>query len=89
MTRIALDTNILVYAEEVERSAGDREKIDLSRRLMRGLLRAEERPVVAVQALAELFHVLLVKGRLARREVAERVRLARRAAEIVVTNLAF
>ncbi len=86
MSRIAVDTNILVYAEGVEHSPADRKKIDFSRRLMRGLLRAQERPVIAVQALAEFYRVLLRKGGLPRRDVAERVRRTRTASELIATT---
>ncbi len=54
--RIALDTNILVYAEGVNGAEKRAMAIDLVRRL------PQERTVLPVQALGELFHVLVLKG---------------------------
>jgi len=87
VTRIALDTNILVYAEAIERSPRDKEKIDRSRQLMRGLLRAQTRPFVALQVLAEFHRVLIGKAGLAPDDAAARVRRTRAAAEIIATGL--
>jgi predicted nucleic acid-binding protein len=56
---IALDTNVLVYAEGVERTPADVEKIRQSRDLMRQLTASHSRPTVPLQVLAELHHVLV------------------------------
>ena len=84
--RIALDTNVLVYSEGIERAPGDAAKIDLSRRLMRGAAGAGERPVLAVQVLAELQHVLVRKGGVQRAEASARVRRVAAAGEILAAT---
>lgn len=86
MTRVALDTNILVYAEGLQSTPSDQPKVDTARRLMRGLILSEERPVIPVQVLAELHRVLQRKGGLARSEVAERVARFRSLGDIVATT---
>lgn len=87
MTRVALDTNILVYAEALERSADDRPKIAVSRHLIKVLLATSRRPVVSVQVLAELHRVLVRKGRLPPGEATGRVARVRAAAEVVPPTL--
>ena len=82
MTRIALDTNILVYSEGLARSASDGPKIDLSRRLLRGLLLAGERPGLPVPCLSELHNVLVRKGRLSAPEASERAAKLRAVADV-------
>lgn len=71
--RIALDTNVLAYAAGVDRSPEDTAKIAIARRVMTDL--AQSATLVApVQALGELFVVLLRSGQLpdeARRIVLE------------------
>ncbi|MGH6957386.1 MAG: PIN domain-containing protein [Caulobacteraceae bacterium] len=71
MPRIALDTNILVYSEGLERSAADGLKVEFSRRLIRAL--RGEGWVAPVQVLAELHSVLVRRGRLGTAEAARRV----------------
>jgi predicted nucleic acid-binding protein len=56
---IELDTNVLVYAEGVERHPDDRRKVAPSRAIIRGLTRGNGWSA-AVQALAEL-HAVLVR----------------------------
>jgi predicted nucleic acid-binding protein len=63
VSSLAIDTNVLVYAEGVERDASDAAKVGASRRLMRQLLEGRIRPVLAVQTLAELHRVLVTRGR--------------------------
>jgi predicted nucleic acid-binding protein len=58
---VALDTNVLGYLAEVDRSAADRAKIDI----LPGLLLAlggSHRIVVPVQALGELYNLLNKSG---------------------------
>ncbi len=55
--RVALDTNVLVYAEGVNGAAMQDSALDLIERLPR------ESAVVPVQALGELFHVLVRKAK--------------------------
>jgi predicted nucleic acid-binding protein len=86
VSAFALDTNVLVYAEGVERAAEDAAKIVGARRLMRRLLEARIRPVVAVQALAELHSVLVTRGRLAPRDASAVVRGWTGRADIVVSS---
>jgi predicted nucleic acid-binding protein len=59
---IALDTNVLVYAEGVERHPDDRRKVTLGQAAIRGLTRGEGWSV-AVQTLAELHAVLVRRAR--------------------------
>ena len=68
MSSFAIDTNILVYAEGVERAPEDAAKVVGSRLLMRRLLEARIRPVIPVQTLAELHNVLVSRRRLSPRE---------------------
>lgn len=59
MTRIALDTNVLAYAEGVVGRATDKPKIEISESILAALLDdLSWTPVAPVQALAELYHVL-------------------------------
>ena len=55
-TRIALDSNILIYAESAERYPGDQRKIGIAQRLLDAIPRRNR--IVPVQALGELFNVL-------------------------------
>ncbi len=61
MTFIGLDTNVLAYLAGVERHPDDAQKVVEARRLI-GLLSGTTRLVVPVQALAELFVVLVKAG---------------------------
>jgi predicted nucleic acid-binding protein len=56
---IALDTNILVYSEGLERSATDRAKVNQSQALLEALSLSGEDWVIPAQALAELHSVLV------------------------------
>jgi predicted nucleic acid-binding protein len=59
LPRLALDTNVVVYAEGLEREPADRAKIVLSRMLMEAVVVAGEDLVIPAQVLAELHHVLV------------------------------
>lgn len=59
MPGIALDTNVLVYSEGLERAASDRIKINLSQTLLEALSLSGEDWVIPAQALAELHSVLV------------------------------
>jgi predicted nucleic acid-binding protein len=83
---IAIDTNVLVYAEGVERTEADAAKIAISRLLTRGLLEARIKPVIAVQALAELHSVLVTRRRLSARNASALVRDWIERAEIVASD---
>jgi predicted nucleic acid-binding protein len=63
--KIALDTNILVYATAFTMDARHEAAIDLVQRLPNDVA------LVPVQALAELFNVLVTKRRLPRSEASE------------------
>ncbi len=84
--RVALDTNVLVYAQGILSAATDRAKIDTARALIRGLVRGGARPLAPAQALAELHRVLTRKGGLDRKEAETRVRRVGAASEIVGTT---
>ncbi|MGI9168671.1 MAG: PIN domain-containing protein [Caulobacteraceae bacterium] len=88
MAGVALDTNILVYAEGVERVADDTAKVLQSRRLMRRLADAEIRTVVAAQALAELHNVLVRRRRLSPSDASMAVRGWIERADVVATSVA-
>ncbi len=61
--RIALDTDIFVYAEGVQHSPSDAPKVEASRSLLTGLAKNLDSTLVApVQVLLELHHVLTRKG---------------------------
>ncbi|MGI8841136.1 MAG: PIN domain-containing protein [Caulobacteraceae bacterium] len=85
--RLALDTNIMAYAEGMERAADDAAKIAQSRRLLRRLLDTKARTVIAAQALAELHNVLVKRRRLSRLEASMAVRGWIERAEVVVTRV--
>jgi predicted nucleic acid-binding protein len=61
--KIALDTNVLAYSEQVEHGPADAPKIGVSRSLLRGLVADMGTvPVAPAQALIELHHVLTRKA---------------------------
>jgi len=63
VVRVALDTNVLAYAEGVDHAPGDAAKVALSRALMAGFEQALEKPVLPIQSLAELHRLLIRLGR--------------------------
>ncbi|HZK98618.1 MAG TPA: PIN domain-containing protein [Caulobacteraceae bacterium] len=84
--RLALDTNILVYAERLNIGPGDLSKtafaVHLVSRIRLGSM------VLARQTLAELHRVLVRKGRKTPEEASARVRLWARDAELIDTDAA-
>lgn len=62
MTALALDTNVLVYAEGLVRQPDDDAKVVRSRAVLRQLITARVRPVAPIQVLAELHQVLMRHG---------------------------
>jgi len=84
LPRIALDTNVLVYAEGVERHPDDRRKALLSQAIIRGLTRGEGWSA-AVQALAELHAVLVRHARRTPHAATLRVRHLALSCEVVST----
>ena len=85
MPRIALDTNVLVYAEGVERHSDDRRKVRLSQALIRGLTRGDEW-TAAVQAFAELHAVLVRRARRTSSAASLRVRQLALSCTVVPTS---
>jgi predicted nucleic acid-binding protein len=59
--QVALDTNVLVYAEGIAPTAADRDKPVRARRLLRNL--PQDEVVLPVQVLGELYRVLAGKAR--------------------------
>lgn len=83
MTRIALDTNILAYAEGLVSASADLPKIDKARALLRALIAKPAVPVIVAQVLAELHRLLTRKARLSHAEA--NLRLSRLAGVAEVT----
>ncbi|MFI4934713.1 MAG: PIN domain-containing protein [Caulobacterales bacterium] len=77
MPRVALDTNVLVYAEGIERAPTDSPKVSLSRRLIEALANSAETWVTPTQALAELHSVLVRRRGLHPRLAASRIQRLR------------
>lgn len=73
MIRVALDTNVLVYAEGVERSSADAAKVARARLIAAAANRLFA-PVLPLQVLAELHEVLVHKAGFSAPDAAERVR---------------
>jgi predicted nucleic acid-binding protein len=84
--RLALDTNVLVYAEGLNLAPSDAHKHRLAVRLMGRM--ADETTVLARQSLAELHRVLVRKARLTSSEASIRVSLWALKADLVDTNAA-
>jgi predicted nucleic acid-binding protein len=79
--RLALDTNIMVYAEGVSRTPSDAAKCALAFSMVERT--AGETVVLPLQAAAELHNVLVRKGGLTATEAALRVRLWCAKSEVV------
>jgi predicted nucleic acid-binding protein len=60
IVRAAFDSNVLVYAEGVDRSANDAGKTGVARALLEAIPRSDR--VVAVQVVGEVYNVLVRKG---------------------------
>jgi predicted nucleic acid-binding protein len=73
-TRVALDTNVLAYAEGLDHAPGDAAKGALGQALVAGFRRASQRPVLATQALAELHRSLIRIARYSPAQASEAVR---------------
>ena len=84
--RLALDTNILVYGEGVERAAKDVVKCAAAARMITAL--EDDLIVVARQTLAEFYRVLVRKDGQTPAEAAIRVRRWARRSHIVDTDAA-
>ena len=67
MVTVALDTNVLAYAEDTNGPARKKAALDLLQRL------PPESTLIPVQSLAELFNVLVKKARRSRRRAQEAV----------------
>jgi len=78
---IALDTNILVYFEAVNTPEMTARTIQIIQSLR------HERLFVATQSMGELFHVLVRKGGLTRKEARERVNFWCSATHVVESSL--
>jgi predicted nucleic acid-binding protein len=86
LIRLALDTNVLVYAERVERNSADGSKIEVAVDLTRNLSASGNRPIVAVQSLAELHRILVRKGRSTPGTAAAIVQNWRKFSEVVASD---
>jgi predicted nucleic acid-binding protein len=86
VTRVAIDTDVLAYAEGLLSSALDEPKIQTARGLLREAIRGRGPPIVPVQALAELHRLLLCKGGLAMDDVARRISRLRGAVDVIATT---
>jgi predicted nucleic acid-binding protein len=84
--RLALDTNVLAYAEGIERVPEDSAKCAVALRLLGQP--GDAAMVVARQTLAELHAVLVRKTRLPPAETSERVREWAAQLELIDTNAA-
>lgn len=86
MTRVALDTNILAYAEGLVSAPTDLLKIDKARALLRALIADPAAPVIAAQVLAELHRLLTRKARLSPAEANLRLSRLAAVAELIPTT---
>jgi predicted nucleic acid-binding protein len=86
LTRIALDTNVLVYAENIGISIGDEAKVDRALLLYEKLTARARLPVVALQSLAELHRVLVRKSGLDAEEISARLKRWRSSSEQIATD---
>jgi predicted nucleic acid-binding protein len=84
--RLALDTNVIAYAEGIERAPEDRAKCAIALRLL--TRSSDETMIVARQTLAELHAVLVRKTRLPPAKASDRVREWATQLELTDTNAA-
>ena len=77
--KLALDSNILVYAEGVNGAARQAEALDLIERLPQAAI------MVPVQALGELYNVLVNKGRLSSLDARQKILFWRDAFPLIDT----
>ena len=87
MLRVALDTNVLVYAEGVLRTPDDRPKIAASRRLISALVAKAQPLCVPAQALAETFSVLVKRGGFSAIEASTSIRRIVAVADVMPTTV--
>ena len=87
MPRIALDTNVLVYSEGLERAATDRAKIALSQVLLEALSLDGEDWIIPTQALAELHNVLVRRAGRSPVQATVAVRRLGRLCEVAATSV--
>ena len=86
LSRFALDTNLLAYADGVGQSDADRQKALLARQLVVRLGAEPVRAIVALQSLGELHQVLCRKLRFSKSEAGARVRVWRRTFDVALTS---
>jgi len=84
--RLAIDTNVLAYAEGMERASEDKAKCAMALRLL--TRPGDETVVAARQTLAELHAVLVRKMRLPPTDASDRVRQWAGQLELIDTNAA-
>jgi predicted nucleic acid-binding protein len=84
--RLALDTNVLAYADGLARQPADAAKVLQARRLIDALPAVGVRPVIALQSLAELHSILVRKGGLRPSEAREKVAAWRDLARPIATD---
>ena len=83
---LAVDTNILAYAEGVDRGPDDAAKITLSRTLLAESIADGTKLSVAIQSVGELFNVLVRKGRLDPVQAAGQVSRLMRSVDLIPTD---
>lgn len=86
MIRVALDTNVLVYAEGIGSTPVDETKARQAKRLLDRTTSAGIRPVVALQSFAELHRILVRKGGFNSRDAASKVSDWRATTEAIATK---
>jgi len=82
--RIAVDTNILVYAERLERAAADATKIERTGRMIARI--DPSTLIVPAQVLGELYNVLTRRGAVAPRAARQAVEEWAELGQVVATN---
>jgi len=85
---IAVDTNVLAYAEGVRRADSDNPKLGLARRLIEDLIAGDDQLCLPAQVLAELHYVLRRKARLTPTEAGARLMRYLAEADVIATDRA-
>jgi predicted nucleic acid-binding protein len=88
MIRIGLDTSIMVVVEGFVRASADAPQIERGRRLVRQIAQGANRPLVPLEALAELHDALVRHARLDVAEANIRTAAWRRASEAAFADQA-
>jgi predicted nucleic acid-binding protein len=83
---VAVDTNVLAYAEGVRRSDRDGPKLALARHLIESLIVGSDQLCIPAQVLAELHYVLRRKALLTTAEARARVSRYLANAEVIATD---